>query len=937
MPNGDDDRQDWSKRFEEMDISGIRERLKTGFTRRRMIIIVVIAAIILFIALVTPFASFYIDALWYNHINFQNLFWKMFWAKILLTVIFGAAFFVLLYGNIYMARKIPPRQRLDLAGSPLESVVESVREQGRKWVAIGLVAFSAVAALIAGIGWGGKWELVLKFLNHASYGSTDPVFGKDLGFYMFSYPFQKELVNWLISSLVFIFFFTVIVYIFDGGIRLKRGPDMLAPHVKAHLSVLAGVIFVIKAYSYRLNMFELLMTKDGAVYGAGYTDAHARLPALWILTILALVAAVVLIANIKYKGWLLPAIAVGGLVVVSLLAGTVYPLIIQNYRVKPNELELESQYLSHNIELTREAYDLGEVDELPFAADENLDLAAIERNETTIENIRLWDPRPLLDAYQQLQAIRQYYVFTDVDVDRYTIDGEYRQTMVGAREMHQGNLPEEAQTWVNKNLVYTHGYGACLNPTNDVTEEGNPFFVLSDIPPEGPTDLQITRPEIYYGERIADRAIVNTSEEEFDYPEGDERVYTMYEGRGGVRVNSIWRKFLFTVRFADVNLLFSGQVKNSSQVMYYRDVADRVRKCAPFLKFDRDPYMVIDDSGKLFWIVDAYATSESFPYSQGTEGFGNYVRNSVKAVVDAYDGSVWLYVVDPGDPVIQTYEKIFPQIFTPFDEMPEDLRKHVRYPADYFMAQANMLRTYHMTDVREFYNKEDEWDFPMEIFDGGEQMMEPYYVIMKLPGEEGEEMVMMIPFVPHRKQNMIAWLGARMDEGKYGDLVNFTFPGGKLIYGPEQIEGRIEQDPEISRQLSLWRQEGSQVIRGNLLVIPIEESLLFIEPLYLQATQIKIPQIKRVVAGFGQQVVMEETLEEALAKLFGAPTEEPQEEPVVVLPTEQAADLAQQALDFYNQAVDAQKSGDWATYGQRLNDLEGVLQELRGETGTPQE
>ena len=927
----DNEKEDWSKKLEELNITEIKEKFKSGFTKPRILILILVALLLVFVAVVTPLAGFYTDALWYNHIGFQNLFWKMFWAKILMVLSFGAAFFILLYGNIYLARKIPPQQEINAEGSPLEEVIEKVRSVGSKAITIGLLVFSAIAALLAGLGWGGKWELVLKFLNHASFGKTDPLFGKDIGFYLFSYPFQKELVNWLISSLFFILVITVVIYIFDGGIRLKRGPDMLASHVKAHLSVLAGVILLVKAWSYRLNMYELLMTKDGAVYGAGYTDTHARLPALWILTILALVAAVVLIVNIKYKGWLLPAIAIGSMVVVTVLAGTLYPLIIQNYRVKPNEREMESEYLEYNIEYTREAYDLTDIKQEAFAADENLDLAGIEANRATIKNVRLWDPRPLLDTYEQLQSIRQYYVFNDVDVDRYIINGEYRQTMIGAREMQQSNLPESAQTWINTNLVYTHGYGVCVNPSNDVTEEGNPAFVLSDIPPEGTTNLQVKRPEIYYGEKSSNHVIVDSTEEEFDYPTGEEEVvYTTYEGKAGVQVKSLWRKFLFTVRFRDINFLFSGQIKGHSQVMYYRSIAERLKKCAPFLRFDRDPYPVLSDDGKLYWIADAYTTSDDFPYSQPTEGFGNYIRNSVKAVVDAYDGKVWLYVIDPDDPVIDTYQKIFPQIFTPFDKMPDDLKKHIRYPEDYFLIQANMQRTYHMLDVRVFYNKEDEWDFPQEIYESGKQPMSPYYVIMSIPGEETEEMILMMPFVPHKKQNMIAWLGARMDGDHYGEVINYRFPSGKLIYGPEQVEGLIDQDPEISKQLSLWRQEGSEVVRGNLLVIPIEQSVIYVEPLYLQATEIKIPQIKRVVVAYGQRVVMAPTLDEAVARMFaGAPPTEVTPTPTEVEePPEETADLASQAIDLYNKAIEAQKAGDWAAYGSYLKQLEEVLTKL---------
>ena len=921
--------ENWSKKLEEVEFSGIGDKLKKGFTKRRAIIIILLLVILAFFAVIVPFASFYTDALWYNHLGFQNLFWKMFWAKILMVIIFGAVFFVLLYVNIYLARKIPPSQKISAEGSPLESFIAKAQNTWGKLIRIGTAIFCILAAFFAGLGWGGKWELVLKFLNHTSFGSKDPLFNKDIGFYAFTYPFQKALVDWLLTSLIFIIFVAAVVYLFTGGIRLKSGPDMLAPHVKAHLSVLLALVFLVKAWSYRLNMYEVLFSKRGVVYGAGYTAVHAQLPALWIMFVLALLAAVILLVNIRYKGWLLPAIAVGSIIIVAFLAGTVYPLIIQNYRVKPNELTKESQYIKYNIDFTRQAYKINKVQVKPYEAGLNLNMEGIQRNQATVRNIRLWDPRPLLNTFQQLQSIRQYYSFSDVDVDRYTIDNVYRQTMIGGREMVQGNLPESARTWVNKTLVYTHGYGVCLNASNDVSSEGNPVFLIQNIPPRGPTNLQVKRPEIYFGEKANDYIVVDSTEKEFDYPKGDKKIYTIYKGDGGVRVNSFWRKLLFTVGFRDINLLFSGQVRGDSQVMYHRDIKDRVRKCAPFLEFDNDPYLVLSDAGKLYWVADAYTTTDKYPYSQPTSGLGNYVRNSVKAVVDAYNGKVWLFIVDPKDPMIATYQKIFPQIFTSLDKMPQDLRKHLRYPEDFFLAQSNMLRTYHMTDPKQFYSKEDEWDFAQETFDG-KQPLAPYYVIMKLPGEQGEEMVLILPFVPHGKQNMISWLGARMDGEHYGEMINYTFQSGRLIYGPEQIEGRIEQDPDISRQLSLWRQAGSQVIRGNLLVIPIEQSLLYIEPLYLQATQIPIPQIKRVVVVYGQQVVMEPTLDQAIARIFAGAPPSGVTTPTEQKPTGNVSDLSKQALDAYNKALEAQKAGDWAAYGNYLNQLSDILNQLAG-------
>ncbi len=932
MPMGADNIEDFSKKLREVRFKDLRARLKSGFTRPRIALIALLLLIIIFLVIIAPLAGFYTEALWYNHVGFQNLFWKTLIAKILMVVIFGALFFILLYGNIYLARKIPPPQQIETEGSPLEEFVTRARKVWKKVIGWGLLAITIFAAFIAGVGWAGKWDLLLKFLNHSAFGKTDPVFHKDIGYYVFSYPFLRALNDWLFGVLVFVLIVTALVYVLDGGIRLSRGPGMFAPYVKAHLSILAAAMCLVKAWSYRLNMYELLFSKRGVVNGIGYTDAHARLPALWVMLIIAIIAAIIFLANIWRRGWVLPAIAVGSLVVVAVVMGTVVPALVQNYIVKPSERAKEKQYIAREINGTRDAYDINKVTSTPYPAVQDLNLAAIERNNTTIKNIRLWDPRPLLDTNEQLQSIRQYYKFNDIGVDRYVVDGVLRQMMISAREMVQAQLPAAARTWVNNTLVYTHGYGVVMNPSNDVTDEGNPNYVLKDLPPTGPTNLQVSQPEIYFGQLSNDYVVTDTTEPEFDYPAKDKEVHTIYKGNGGVQVHSFWRKLLYSIRFRDINLLLSGQVRNKSQIMYNRNIKDRLAKCAPFLKFDRDPYMVLAEDGKLYWIADGYATTDKYPYSQPTEGLGNYVRNSVKAVIDAYNGTVKLYVFDPKDPVIQTYQKIFPQIFAPLSQMPVAVLKHVRYPEDLFVAQSNILRTFHMTNPDQFYNKEDEWDFPNETVDGQPAPMTPFYIILRIPGEAREEMVLLLPFTPHGKQNMIAWLGARMDAAHYGELVNFTFPSGKLVYGPEQIEGRIDQDPAISAQLSLWKQGGSEVIRGNLLVIPIEGSLIYVEPLYLQATQLKIPQVKRVVVVYNQQVSMQPTLNEAIAAIFaGAPPSPAAPSPQAPSQPAQATSLGQQALDLYNKAIDAQKAGDWAGYGNYLNQLNDILKQMAGQ------
>lgn len=923
---------DFNKKFAELRKSGakgIQDKFKGGFTRRRIALLVIVLLLIVVFLIIVPLAKFYTDAIWYNHVGFQSLFYKTLVAKILSVVAFGLLFFIILYGNVFLARKLSPRKEVDLEGSPLKDAIERVRGTWKKVVGIGLVIFSVIASLIAGLGWGGKWDVILKWLNHASFLKTDPVFHKNIGYYAFTYPFSRAMTDWLIGTLFFVLIVTAVVYLFEGGIRLKKGWDMFAPHVLAHLSVILAAIFVVKAYSYRLNMYELLFSKKGAVYGVGYTDAHARIPAFWIMLVIALAIAVVLLLNIKLKSWLLPVIGVGVLLVAALLAGTIYPAIIQSLVVKPAEQAKERQYIARYIDSTRDAYKITKVDAQQYPAIPDLNLPSVRANQATINNIRLWDPRPMLNTYEQLQAIRQYYKFNDVDVDRYTVDNNYRQTMISAREMVQAQLPASARTWVNNTLVYTHGFGAVVAPSNDVTNEGNPNFIVSNIPPVGPTNLQVKVPQVYFGELTSEYVVTNTTQPEFDYPQGEKEVHAPYEGTGGVKVKGWWRKLLMSVSFADYNLFFSGQVRGDSQVMYYRSVKTRIAKCAPFLEQDTDPYLVISDSGKLVWIVDCYTTTNKYPYSDPTGDF-NYIRNPVKAVVDAYNGDVSLYVIEPDDPVIATYRKIFPKIFKDFKEMPLDLVKHIRYPEDFFTAQANILRTFHMTNPDTFYNREDQWDFAEEQLDGQMQPMPPYYLIMRLPGSVGEEMVELIPFVPHGKQNMTSWLAARMDAGHYGELVNFLFPSSRLVYGPEQIEGRIEQDPVISAQLSLWRQAGSQVIRGNLLVIPIQGSIIYVKPLYLQATQIKIPQVKRVIVVYNNQVAMGDTLQDAILKVFGAaPATTPGQEPVT--PSTQAQNLAAQALDLYEKAVAAQKNGDWATYGNLLNQLNTVLKQLAGQ------
>ncbi|MFC1986565.1 UPF0182 family protein [Chloroflexota bacterium] len=658
---------------------------------------------------------------------------------------------------------------------------------------------------------------------------------------------------------------------------------------------------------------------------------HANLPAQWILLVVVVILMGVVLVSVLRRNSRWPLYGIGGWIVASIIVGGIFPGMVQRFQVEPNELARERPYIEYNIQFTREAFALNRVEEQSFPAEEAPSPQDIAQNEVTINNIRLWDPRPLKDTYNQRQSLRLYYDFNDVDVDRYTIDGDYRQVMLSARELSVEKLEPEAQTWVNRQLVYTHGYGLALSPVNEVSTEGLPNLMVKDIPPVGVLDID--RPQIYFGEKTNDYVIVKTKTEEFDYPMGDENVYGHYEGKGGVSLDGFIRRLVYAWQFGDFNILISGELTPESRVLYYRNIRERVNHLAPFLMLDSDPYLVVIE-GRLLWIQDAYTTSDRYPYSKPFGGI-NYIRNSVKAVIDAYDGSVTFYVTDPEDTLIRTYQTIFPKLFVPAEQMPESLRAHIRYPEGMFNIQSVVYQTYHMRDARVFYNKEDLWAVPKEVYFGSEQLMEPYYIIMRLPGEEKEEFLLMQPFTPERKKVTIGWLAARSDGENYGKLLAYLFPKERTVDGPSQIENRIGQDIVITEQLALWGRGGSRVIRGNLLMIPLGKSNLYVEPVFLEAETGGLPQLKRVIVATGEQVAMEPTLKESLAAIFGA--EAPLAEPVVTPPVSVepegpvAADIAsliEEAQQHYEQAQQYLKAGDWASYGSELDALKVVLEHL---------
>ncbi|MBF8288487.1 MAG: conserved rane protein of unknown function, partial [Candidatus Rokubacteria bacterium] len=709
--------------------------------------------------------------------------------------------------------------------------------------------------------------MVVGYVNATPFGAMDPLFGRDLSFFVFELPLWRFLYGGAMTLVIGTLLLSVATYVLLRSLVLTAQGPRLAAGARTHLLGLGAVLLLLRALGFWLDRYELVYSARGVVFGASYTDVHATLPALGVLTALALLCAAACVLQITRPGW---GFLVAGLVVLGVVwAGGlgVWPSLLQRFQVTPNELVAERPYIEHNIRMTRQAYGLESITEQDFPAEDRLTSAAIERNSLTIKNIRLWDHRPLLTTFAQLQEIRTYYKFTGVDVDRYTVNGEYRQIMLSTREMSYQHLP--SRVWINEHLTFTHGFGLVAGPVNRITPEGLPDLWVKDIPPNASGGFpKITRPEIYYGELSNEYVIVRTKSQELDYPAGDQNVYSRYSGRGGVPIDGFLRKLAFAIRFGEIKILLSDDLTGESRVMIYRRVAERVRQATPFIRFDDDPYLVVTGDGRLVWIVDGYTTTSRYPYSQPERGL-NYIRNSVKATVDAFDGTMAFYVADPKDPLIRTWARAFPGLFTPLERMPAELRPHVRYPEDLFSIQAKMYGTYHMQDPQVFYNKEDLWTIPRLTQEGRDREIEPYYTIMRLPGEKREEFVLLSGFNPARRDNMIAILAARADAPNYGSLIAYTFPKQKLVYGPRQIDARISQDPVISSAISLWNQQGSRVIRGSMLAIPIEESLIYVQPLYLSAEQGALPELRRVIVAFGNQIAMEPTLEQSLQRIFG--------------------------------------------------------------------
>jgi len=875
---------------------------------------------------ISKIAEFFTDFWWFKSLGFEKIFLISLKAKITMFIVSALIFIAFAIINIKIASLNSKR---NIPFKPL------------------LLATMILALFFGGVG-ASKWFEALQFFNHIQFGLADPIFMKDAAFYVFALPFINFIWQFVMGILAVTTLILAVEYSYpvlksavmppqmvngDGSFHTPKItlPEGLKRKAMVHSAIFGSFFFILLSVKHYLARFSIMYSKEGIVVGAGYTDVIAYLPMIKILMVLAIVSAIALYVWIFYiskQRQLRKKHIVLYILVVYLIfffvGPTLIPGLIQNFKVSPNEINLEKPYIDNNINFTKIAYGLDDVEEKDFSVQMSLTPDLVTNEPETMDNIRLLDWRPLTQTYKQTQEIRLYYDLSGIDVDRYNIDGKYTQVMISPREMNQDKIADNAKTWVNLRLVYTHGYGAVVSPVNKVTNEGLPDYLVQNIPPVSDSEvLEIDQPQVYYGEKTNSFVIANTKTEEFDFPQGNSNQYINYDGNGGVKLDSFFKKVMMALRFKDFKILLSSDISDESRVLFNRQIARRVERITPFLSLDADPYIVINE-GKLYWIQDAYTTTGNFPYSEKI-GPINYVRNSVKIVIDAYNGNVTYYVVDSEDPLILTYAKIFPKQFKSESLMPEGLKKHLRYPIDLFKIQSSIYSTYHMNDATVFYNKEDAWQIPNEIYGTGQQVkVEPYYIIMKLPGEIKEEYVLMTTFNPIKKDNMVAWLAARSDNGNYGKLLLYKFPKEKLVFGPLQIEAKFDQDSEISQQLTLWSQQGSRVTRGNLLAIPIRDSILYIEPLYMQAEQGQLPEMKRVLVSDGERVVMEKDLKTALESLFGKATSGS----VKFSEDDTQESLIEDANTYY-EAILASMGQDWVSFGENFDKLGSVLNKLK--------
>ncbi|HEX2766603.1 MAG TPA: UPF0182 family protein [Candidatus Limnocylindria bacterium] len=902
------------------------------------------------------------DVMWYDALGRRDILTTRLFAQIGLFAIGFVAMLVPVLLSVWLARRIAPQ-------APVRQLGGIELPDASRLIGVALVGLAVLLALGSGAAWSGAWETVLLFANGRPWDVTDPTLGRDIGFYVFDLPFWRFLLGWASTALIVIGLVTLATY----AVRALRWQFRLTAPVRAHLSVIGALLLIVVAAGYQLDIAELAYSTrglDGRVQAALFTDMNAQLPAYVILTVVALVSAALLLLNTWFRTLWLLGLAAGSWIVLSVLVGGLYPSFVQTVQVEPNELSVERPYIRNHIEATRAAFDLDTIETRRFTGEQDLTRELFEEEEATIDNLRLWDYRPLLTTFGQQQILRFYYDFLDVDIDRYEIGGEMRQIMLSARELDVENFGED-RTWTNERLVYTHGFGITAVPVDAVTPQGTPDYLVSGINRE--PQLPIGQPRIYFGEKTDTWVVTNTTTNEFDYPidsdgtDGGSDATTVWEGTTGVDIGNPINRLLFALRFSDFNLLISGQLTGDSEVLFRRNIEERVQELAPFLVYDGDPYLVSADE-RLLWVWDAYTLTNRYPNAQplpadtGRYAGANYMRNSVKVVVDAYNGTVRFFLADPDEPIVAAYARIFPTLFEPMSAMPQELEAHLRYPEDLFVAQNQAFRLYHLAATERgattFYNQDDRWAIPIDQQAGGETPMEPYYVIMRIPGEEEAEFALIQPMVPEGRPNMIAWVAARMDPGVYGERIAFQFPTGTTTAGPVQVESRITSDSAVSEQFTLWSSAGSRVVRGNLLVLPIgEDALLYVEPIFLQAEGAPFPEFVRVIMADQERIAFAETVEDGLAQLLGEaeppppeppepgepgePGESPEPSPSPgespggspgELPSDVAA-LVAEANRLYAEAQAALERGDLGTYQARIDDLEAVLEALAELTG----
>lgn len=925
-------------------------------TRKKGALIVILVLVMLVSTFFGQLVNFISDVQWFSEVGYTKVFVKQVFSKLYLGVPFFAVFFSFIY--LYLRRIKSNYYRY------MNIVVLIEEEKGINRIL--MILSAAVSLLFALVISSNFWMEILQFVNATSFDIKEPIFQKDISFYVFLLPLIGGVSGYLMGLLLFLLFTTVAMYLVLLSIRppfteedipnvrrLRTGSwsPFTGKKIKemawGQITMIAVVFFLVLGLRSYLMSFSLLYSPRGATFGAGYTDIKVT---LWIyriqIGVCAFAAVMAMMAYYRKKPRLL---AMGPvLLVATYLVGTGAEFVVQGLIVSPNELEKERPYIAHGIEYTRQAYGLDQVDVTEFEASDSLTYENLMENKETIRNISLNDYRPTKEAFNQLQGLRGYYNFHDVDIDRYMVDGKLTQVFLSVRELDKSKLDENARTWINEHLKYTHGYGMTMAPVNQITASGQPHMLIRNVPSVSEfADLEVKVPQIYFGEMTNDYIIVNSKEQEFDYPSGDSLETAEYQGSAGIRL-SILNKLLYALRQNNLKILISGSVTSDSRILIHRNILKRAEKIAPFLSYDEDPYAVLLD-GRIYYIIDGFTTTQYYPYSEpirGDQGI-NYVRNSVKVVVDAYQGTIDYYLSDATDPIAKTYQKIFPGLFQEIEAMPEALRAHLRYPQKYFDIQSVMYGQYHITKPDMFYNREDKWEIAQQNYGGAIEPMESLYFTFKLPKEERAEFVLSIPYTPNAKQNMTAFLVARNDGDHYGKLKLYKFPKNKTITGTEQVEAKISNDDKISKDLSLWNSRGSQVIRGNMLTIPIEQSLLYIEPLYIRAdSENAIPEVRRIIAYYNDKVVMEDSLDKALMRLFNVNPAELSPEQQVQIPEDSAPEVSEgeaisdwmtegdtkqlilQANVLYEEAQEALKQGSLKDYEEKIHELGKLLKQL---------